>query len=396
MDLFLALGPAPLANAFLRSPDEFAAERTYPLDVCFCRDCHLVQTPDVIDPEELFRDYVYVTGTSTTMAAHNRDYARTVVELLSLTEADRVIEIASNDGSLLRCFQTHGVKALGIEPARNIAAQARAAGVETLDIFFCAQAARDVRQSHGTARAVVANNVLAHVDDPVDFLRGGSSLLAEDGLFVAEVPYLGSLLERLEYDTIYHEHLCYFSITSLLRACEAVGLSVIRVDHMPVHGGSLRIYAGLTATHGGHNAQVLAEADQERELGLDRLDTYQKFADDVAAHRTKLTDRLHALRNSGATIAAYGAPAKGNTLLNYCGIDTALIDFTVDKNEQKVGRFTPGAHIPVLPVETIVERQPDYVMILAWNFAEEIMSQQQTYRDHGGKFLIPIPEPTIV
>lgn len=397
LELFLSLGPMPLANSFPRSAEEFAAEPSFPLDVCLCRDCSLVQTPDVIDPEVLFRHYIYVSRTSDTIAAHYVDYARFVVESLRLTAGDLVVEAASNDGSLLRCFQAHGVRTLGVEPAVNIAEQARAAGVETRTDFFNQSTAAALREELGPARAVIANNVLAHVDDTVDFLRGCRMLLADDGAVFVEVPYLGDLLDRLEYDTIYHEHLCYFSVTAMVRLCREAQLAVHGIDHVPIHGGSLRLRAGLPRTDMPEVDTATATwMDKERTFGFTEPQRYRRFAEDVAGSRTDLTKLLRALRASGKSVAAYGAPAKGNTLLNYCRIGTDLIAFTVDKNPMKVGLYTPGMHLPVLPPEALVERRPDYVVILAWNFAEEIMRQQRHYRDGGGRFIIPVPRPEIV
>ncbi len=392
---FLELGPQPLANAFLRSPEEFVSEAKYTLDVYLCEQCSLVQLLDVIDPEVLFRDYIYMTGTSSTIAAHNVEYAGRVIEMLGLGPKDLVVEAASNDGSLLKCFKNGGVRTLGVEPARNIAAMARAAGIETVEEFFGEATARLLRAERGPARAVIGNNVLAHVDDTQDFLRGGAALLADDGLLITEVPGLPEFMDRLEYDTVYHEHLCYFSVTALMRLCEEVGLRIVRIDHMPVHGGSLRMYAGLVSRHSDHAPAVRAEAEQERAHGLTSLPRFLQFARDVQENRRQVVTLLEELKQEGKTVAGYGAPAKGNTLLNYCGIDTRLLPYTVDKSPLKVGKYTPGMHLPVLPVETLLERQPDFVLILAWNFAGEIMSQQQEYQRRGGRFIVPIPTPTV-
>jgi hypothetical protein len=392
----LELGPTPLANSFLKSPDEFEDEPSYPLDVYFCENCSLVQLLDVIDPEVLFRNYIYVTGTSDTIAAHNVKYAQTVVDHLSCTAADLIVEVASNDGSLLKCFQAHGVKTLGIEPATNIADMARAKGIDTVNEFFNSATAAQVRERSGPAKAVIGNNVLAHVDDTQDFLRGAKILLAEDGLVIIEVPYVKELLDRLEYDTVYHEHLCYFSVSTLLRLCETVGLSLVRIDHVPVHGGSLRMYAGRREHYRTHALDVLEMAEAEQQAGMNGLACYEEFALKVKQNRQSILDLLKSLQAQGKTVVGYGAPAKGNTLLNYCGIDTSLLPYTVDKNPMKVGLYTPGMHIPVLPVSTLLERQPDYVLILAWNFAAEIIKQQQAYQQNGGQFIVPIPEPTVV
>lgn len=393
---FLSLGPTPLANSFLRSPADFEGEASYPLDVVFCPQCSLVQILDVVDPETLFRDYIYVTGTSTTIAEHNVGYARTVVDLLGMGSNDLVVEVASNDGSLLRRFQDHGVRTLGVEPATNVAAMAREAGVDTVNRFFDEAAGRELREEYGPARAVVGNNVLAHVDDTPGFLRGVRALLADDGLAVIEVPYLMEFIDRLEYDTVYHEHLCYFSVGALVHLCESAGLRLVRVDDVPVHGGSIRIYAAPDSTVAEHHESVLARCAAEDAAGLSDRARYDRFAADVHTQRNALRALLGRLKAEGRSIAGYGAPAKGNTLLNFCDIGVDLVPYTVDRSPLKTGTFTPGTHIPVLEVDTLLERQPDVVVILAWNFAEEIMHQQREYRARGGRFLLPLPEPRLV
>lgn len=393
---FLVLGPQPLANANLKQASEAPGELRFPLDVYFCESCSLVQLADVIDPEVLFRNYIYVTGTSDTIAEHNRAYAATVKDVLKLGANDLVVEVASNDGSLLKCFRDESVRTLGVEPATNIAAIARAAGIDTVNEFFDAPTGERLRRERGAARAVIGNNVLAHVDDTQGFLRGARALIDGDGLVITEVPYAREMLERLEYDTVYHEHLCYFSVTALMRLCEAVGLVIVRADTVPVHGGSVRMYAGRVEHYREHGEMVLAMAESERDIGLTSLTRWRQFARDVEAQRESLLELLNELKAAGKTVAGYGAPAKGNTLLNYCGIGTDLLPYTVDRSPLKQGTLTPGMHIPVLPVEALLERQPSHVLILAWNFAEEIMRQQAEYRSRGGKFIIPIPRPVVI
>ncbi len=390
---FLELGPTPLANAFLDSEDRFADERSYPLDAFLCETCGLVQLLDVVDPEVLFRDYVYVTGTSPTMTRHFAAYARTVIERLELGAGDLVLEAASNDGSLLEHFVRAGVDALGVEPARNIAAIARSRGVDTVEEFFGPETARSIRSRRGAAKAVLGNNVLAHVDDTTGFLRGMRELLAPGGRAIVEVPYLGEMLEGLEYDTIYHEHLCYFSVTALMRLFETAGMRIERVDRVPVHGGSLRVWGAAEEELGEHDASVQVLSAREREEGLTDRERYDRFALDVAENRLALRALLEDARGRGLRVAGYGAPAKGNTLLNYCGIGPDLLAFTVDRNPLKSGRFTPGMHIPVREPSAIERERPDVLLILAWNYAEEIVEQESGFRARGGRFLVPIPHP---
>jgi SAM-dependent methyltransferase len=389
----LDLGKQPLANAFLADPSEFASERFFPLELMFCRDCALVQILDVVDPAVLFEHYLYVTGTSETIAAHNERYAEAVIGRLVLGPGDLVAEIASNDGSLLNCFRARGVRVVGIEPARNIAAMARARGIDTVCRFFDRRAGAEIAVTHGPARAIIGNNVFAHVDDPVGFLAGCADLLAANGLVFIEVPYALDMLQRGEYDTIYHEHLSYFSVSSLARVAEGAGLSVASVDRVPVHGGSIRV---AFRKGGPHAVEPAAMMSREVADGLTSLERWIAFGEGAARNRSDVRGMLERLRHDGKTVAGYGAPAKGNTLLNYCGIGLDLLPWTVDRNPLKVGFYTPGMHVPVLPVETVNERRPDYLLVLPWNFSDEIIRQQQAFAGRGGRFIIPIPSPRVV
>ncbi len=390
---FLQLGPMPLANNLPRTREELASQARYPLDVCVCRTCTLVQTPDVIEPEVLFAHYVYLTGMSDTMRTHNRGYAAHVVQLLGAGPAELVVDIASNDGSLLLEFQALGVRTLGIEPAANVAAIARGRGVDTVTRFFDDAAGAALRESHGAARAVLASNVLAHVDDPVGFLRGAGRMIGPEGMVIIEAPYVGEMLERLEYDTIYHEHLSYFSIGALARLAEEAGLSLVRVDHVAIHGGSLRAHFGHRATWPSHGAEVAAAVALERAHGFADPAKYERFATAVHANREALRTMLGELTAAGKTVAGYGAPAKATTLLNFCGLGAEDVLFTVDRNPLKVGGFVPGVGVPILPVEALAERRPDYAVIFPWNLAAEIARQQAAYRGAGGRFLLPLPMP---
>lgn len=397
LEAFLDLGEQPLANGFLSMPEEFVAEKRYPLVVYRCANCSLIQLLDVITPDKLFRDYLYVTGTSETMARHNEEYAAAVVSAMRLGPDDLVVEVASNDGSLLACFAEKGVRTLGVEPARNIVTTARERGIETIDEFFNHDLAREIRGEKGEASTVIANNVLAHVDEPIDFLKGCGELIEENGRVIAEVPYLGDLLDSLEYDTIYHEHLCYFSILALMELYEQAGLEIVRINRVPVHGGSLRVVAKLrTGDNLAHAPEVIELAAEERSRNYHNPEPYHEFAKAVERHRVGLVGLVERLLDEGKSLAGYGASAKGNTLLNYSGLSHDHLKYLVDKNPLKVGHYSPGAHIPVKPVSEVDADPPDYLLILAWNFADEIMKQQAAFAKRGGRFILPIPEPRVI
>jgi SAM-dependent methyltransferase len=389
----LSLGPQPLANALPADPTEFAGERAFPLDLVFCEECALVQIVDVIDPTVLFDHYLYVTGTSETIARHNDQYAETVLGLLGGDPARaHIVEVASNDGSLLLRFAERGARVLGVEPARNIAALAEDRGIPTVTRFFDSVAADDLRAGFGPADAVIANNVLAHVDEPADFLRGCQALVSPHGYVVVEVPTAQDMLQRLEYDTIYHEHLSYFALAPLSRLAAQAGLRIARVDRVSVHGGSMRVYF----QHGsGDAAEIGVPLAAERAAGVTTLAAWQSFARLAERNRVLLRDLIEREVASGVRLAGYGAPAKGNTLLNFCRIGPDLVPFTVDRNPLKVGRYTPGMHLPVRNVDELEAFRPDLILLLAWNFADEVRQQQAAHSARGGRWIIPIPTPHV-
>jgi hypothetical protein len=395
---FQDLGPMPLANAFLSPGQGFQGERTYPLQVCLCAGCGLVQTPDVVDPEILFQSYPYLSGISSAMGAHFRACARRVVERLRLVPGDLVVEVASNDGTLLESFRAEGVRTLGVEPAVDVAERARRKGIETVARFFDVRLAEVLRAERGGARVVVANNVLAHVDEPVDFLSGCRALLdgGAGAAVVVEVPWLGDLVGGLEYDTIYHEHLCYFSVTALLRLFSEAGLAIDEVERLPVHGGSLRVWASPRKGSHAHGLQAMKWLEAEREEGLADFERLSRFAREAGESRQALVALLKSLRAGGASIAACGAPAKGNALLNACRIGPELVEYVVDKSPLKVGSLTPGMHLPVLPVSALEEKRPDYALLLAWNLQDEMREQHRGWLAKGGRFIVPIPRPEVL
>ena len=344
-----------------------------------------------VPPEIMFRNYLYVSGTSDTIPTHFAAYAREVAERF-VPDGGLVVEIGSNDGTLLRAFDRSRLRVLGVEPARNIAKLANAAGIPTLDEFFNEATAERVAAEHGRAAAMIGNNVVAHIDDLHGLLRGVQALLAPNGVFVVEFPYLVDLLDRRAYDTIYHEHLSYFSVASVVRLAGEYGMRVVDVRRVSVHGGSIRVFISASGTPSAAVGELLA---LEASIRLADGNPLASFVADVRRQRVDLRALLTETRKR-TRIGGYGAPAKGNTLLNYCGIDTSLVDFIVDRSPLKHGLLTPGTHIPVEPPERLIASGVKETLLLAWNFADEILRQQADYRSSGGRFIIPIPAPRIV
>jgi SAM-dependent methyltransferase len=389
---FLDLGQTPLADALLPSGHAVAEER-FPLAVAFCPECSLVQVTEDVSPQKLFVDnYLYFSSFSPALLEHARRHAEWLIDARSLDAGSFVVEVASNDGYLLRNFAERDIPVLGIDPAPGQAAAARSAGVPTREEFFGAQLARELRAER-PADVIVANNVMAHTPDLNSFVEGVAELLADDGLATIENAYVRDLIDRCEFDTIYHEHFCYFSCTAVERLMSRHGLHVRHVERLPIHGGSLRWHVSKQpGPREGVERLLAAEAD----AGLDGYDYYAAFAERVERLRRDLLALLRSLRAEGARIAAYGAAAKGATLLNYVGIDASLVDYVVDLNVHKQGLLMPGVRIPIHPPERLLEDRPEYVLLLAWNFKDEILAQQSQYRAAGGRFVMPVPEPEVV
>jgi SAM-dependent methyltransferase len=388
----LSLGRTPLANALRTAAQLDEPEATYPLDLVFCPGCTLVQLTDSPPPEEMFREYLYFSSFSDAMLRHARDLVDDVTRTRCLNAGSLVVEIASNDGYLLQYYRQRGVPVLGIEPAANIARVAREErGIPTLCEFFGEGLARRLSDQGQRADVIHAHNVMAHVPDQAGFVEGLKLLLKDDGVAIIEVPYVKDLIEKCEFDTIYHEHLCYFSLTALDRLFSRHGLIVETVQRMPIHGGSLCLFVRRSeaADRGASTRQLLAD---EAAWGVDRLAFYEGFGLRVAALKKDLRGLLADLKRQGKRIAAYGASAKGTTLLHYVGIGKETLDYVVDRSTVKQGLYTPGTHMPILAPETLLERMPDYVLLLTWNFAEEILAQQREYRRRGGLFVMPIPK----
>lgn len=391
---FLSLGPMPLANGFLREHQLSGPEPSYPLDVCFCGTCGLVQLGYVVASEIMFTDYPFLTSASEPARLHFAELAEDVIQRFSIPLGSLVVDIGSNDGTLLQNFQKHGMKALGVEPATNIAKLAASRGIETINDFFSQRVAEVICAERGQAKVITATNVFAHVHDLESLLRGVNYLLADDGVFTIEVPYLVDLLDKLEFDTIYHEHLSYFAVRPLITLFAKFGIGIVEVQRISHAGGSLRLCVQRSAQSPSSSVAELLKL--EAEVRLDLLETYYKFGEGVEQVKGTLLSLLKSLKGQGVSIAGYGAPAKGNVLLNYCKIGTDILDYIIDTTPFKQGCYTPGMHIPVFPESRFHETPPDYTLLLAWNYANEILRKEETYRKAGGKFIVPIPKPHLV
>lgn len=393
---FVDLGMSPLCESYVSAEELDQAEAFYPLHVRICDSCLLVQLPTYVPGEDIFSDYAYFSSYSDSWVAHAKRYTEAMIDRISLTSNSLVTEVASNDGYLLQHFLASGISVLGVEPAANVANVARSRGIPTVVQFLGAATGLDIADKHGQADLVTANNVFAHVPDIRDFAAGLRALVKDTGMVTLEFPHLLRLIERRQYDTIYHEHFSYFSLFTSSRALAAAGLRVVDVEELGTHGGSLRVYARPEECAAEPTAHVNAVLTKEESAGLHSVVGHMGFAREVLQIKSDLLQFLLTAAMEERSVAGYGAPGKGNTLLNHCGIRSDLLSYTVDRNPWKQGKFLPGTHIPIYPPDRLSETRPDYVLVLPWNLREEISHQLHYIRSWGGRLVFPIPALEII
>lgn len=392
----LSLGIMPLANAFIRSDELGEIEAKYPLELVFCPRCSLIQLSGTVSPKKLFQNYLYFSSFSDTMLHHAKEIVHRLIISQNLNKKSLVIELGSNDGYLLQYFQNEGIPVLGIEPAQNVAEVAEGKGIKTICEFFGRELAYELYKKDKRADVIIANNVLAHVADLNGFVEGIGILLKEDGIGVIEVPYVKNLIEQCEFDTIYHEHLCYYSLTALSRLFQQHNMIIEDVERINIHGGSLRIYIRHNNAQIEMNETVYKCLEEEETIGMTHLSYYSTFKEKIENIKLSLKSILDSIKKKSKKIAGYGAAAKGTVFLNFCGIGRDVLEFVVDRSPYKQGYYMPGVHIPIFSPDQLFKKMPDYTLLLTWNFADEILEQQKKYREQGGKFIIPIPKVRII
>ena len=392
LHLILDLGLQPPANALIDKTQLKSVEEKFPLRLFWCSDCFLVQLVDIVDKEHLFKHYLYMTSASKPIVEHFRKYAKDVFDEFLKDDDPFVVEIGSNDGSLLSEFKKLGASILGIEPASNLAKLANESNTLTRNEFFSSNIAQEIAKSHN-ASVVVANNVIGHIENLHDLMEGIKILIGDNGVFIFEVPYLIDLMKNLEFDTIYHEHLSYFSILPIMNLVNRFGLEIFDIQNQSVHGGTIRIF--ISKKNNFKTKESVKNFIQlERKSGLDQIEIYNNFSQQIQDLKTKILELLYNLKKENKSLFGYGASAKGNVLLNYCNVDNSILDFIIDTTPIKQGKFTPGTHIPIVSPETMHNRG-DVALLLAWNYESEILSKEKNFRKNGGKFIIPLPKPTI-
>ena len=391
---FLDLGMQPLANSFLKNIAEADNELKYPLRVMYCTECSLCQLGEVVDPEILFRDYVYFSS-GMPSSPHYMAYADEAVNRFVKSSDNLAVEIGSNDGHLLAEIQKRGVKILGVDPARNIAVRASARGIETIPEFFTQTLAREIQNQRGNAAVIIGNNVVAHIDDHHDLIRGVEVLLADDGVFILEAPYLIDMFENLTFDTVYHEHLSYLAVRPLQKLFDQFGMEIFDVKIFPVQGNSLRVYA---CKKGAYPVESSVDKFTQKEifLGMDTIAAYKSLAEKIHVLKTDVYNLVTSFTQDGKQIACYGAPAKGNTLLNYFGLGNDILLFATEELPSKIGFLTPGTHIPVVDIADARKNPPDYYLLLAWNYENIILTKEEEFRNRGGKFIMPVGHRRVV
>ncbi len=396
LEKVFGLGPTPLANAFLKAEDVDREEYFYPLDVYFCHDCTMLQLGHIVDSKVLFSDYVYVSSTSPVFIAHFEQFAQHVSSKFELPKDALVVDLGSNDGILLKPFKKLGYRVLGVEPAKKIAKSAERDGVPTVPEFFSIDVAKQIVKKYGHAHVMTATNVFAHIDDLDEVIKGIKTILHRDGVYIIEAPYLIDFIEKRYFDLVYHEHMSYWSLASLSAIFKRFDMEVFDVEKVAAHGGSVRVYVKKKEGKFKRTTAVGKFLQEEKKKKLHKIETYTTYSNEILKNRMKLIKLLTTLKLEGKTIAAYGAPAKGNTILNFFGIGPELIDFIIDDSPWKQGLFSPGKRISVVPSEELYKQKPDYLLILAWNFAPSIMKNHEKYKNRGGHFIVPVPVPKIV